>query len=61
MKKFSVTLVKSKIGCSDDMIRTVEALGLKRRAQTVEVLDNPANRGQLMKVQHLIEVKVIKG
>jgi len=59
-KKFHVTLKKSTISCSKDQIRTVEAIGLKKINQSVEMADNAANRGQLLKVQHLVEIKVIK-
>ncbi len=59
-KKFKVTLKKSLIGCNQDQIRTLEAIGLKKINKTVEMNDNPANRGQLYKVQHLISVDVIK-
>jgi len=58
VKKFNVTLIKSKIGCSADQIRTITALGLKRRLQTVVVADNAANRGQMVKIQHLLKVEI---
>ena len=57
-KKFVVTLKKSLIGCTQDQKDTVRCLGLKRRHHTVEVKDSPAARGQIMKVQHLIDVEV---
>lgn len=57
-KKFIVTLVKSPIGCTQSQRKTIEALGLRKRHHSVEVSDNPANRGQIMKVQHLVDVKV---
>ena len=59
-KSFEVKLKKSTIGCSEDQIRTVHALGLKKINQTVTKTDNPANRGQLYKVQHLLEITVKK-
>ena len=59
-KKFHVTLKRSTIGCSKDQIRTVEAIGLRKINQTVEMTDTPANRGQLLKVQHLLDIKVVK-
>ena len=59
-KTFEIKLKKSTIGCSDDQIRTVHALGLKKINQTVVKADNPANRGQLYKVQHLLEITVKK-
>ena len=59
-KTFVVTLKKSTIGCTPTQIKTVEALGLKRLNHSVTMTDNAANRGQLFKVQHLIEVAVKK-
>lgn len=57
-KKFVVTLIRSKIGCTETQLKTIEALGLKRRMHSVTVSDNPANRGQIRKIQHLLDVKV---
>lgn len=59
-KTFEVKLKKSTIGCSQDQIRTVHALGLKKINQVVVKADNAANRGQLYKVQHLVEITVKK-
>lgn len=59
-KSFEVKLKKSTIGCSQDQIKTVRALGLKKVNQTVVKSDTPANRGQLYKVQHLLEISVKK-
>ena len=59
-KKFLVTLKKSTISCSKDQINTVTAIGLRKINQTVEMADNSANRGQLFKVQHLLDIKVLK-
>jgi large subunit ribosomal protein L30 len=60
VKKFHVTLKKSTIGCSKNQISTVTAIGLRKINQTVEIADNPANRGQLFKVQHLLDIKIVK-
>ena len=59
-KTFVVKLKRSTISCSPSQIKTVHALGLRKINSTVEVADNPANRGQLTKVQHLIEITVKK-
>jgi large subunit ribosomal protein L30 len=59
-KTFVVTLKRSTIGCTPTQIKTVEALGLKKINQAVTMTDNAANRGQLVKVQHLIDVSVKK-
>lgn len=55
-KKLQVTLVKSPIGYTKRQKATVRALGLNRMNQTVEHVDNPAVRGMLNKVSHLIKV-----
>lgn len=59
-KTFLVTLKRSKIGCTHTQIATLDALGLRKREKSVVLADNPANRGQVMKVHHLVEVKVQK-
>jgi len=59
-KTFEIKLKKSTIGCSPTQIKTVHALGLKKINQTVVKTDTPANRGQLYKIQHLIEITVKK-
>jgi len=59
-KKFHVTLKKSTIGCSKHQRATVAAIGLRKINQSVDVVDNAANRGQLFKVQHLIDIKILK-
>ncbi len=55
-KKLNVTLVKSAAGRLEKQQRTVEALGLKRLHQTVTVEDNPAMRGMIRTVSHLVTV-----
>jgi len=57
-KTFEVKLTKSTIGCSPTQIRTAHALGLRKINQTVVKTDTPANRGQLYKIQHLVEITV---
>lgn len=59
-KKFRVKLMKSLIGCTQSQRDTVRCLGLRRREQEIVVADNPAVRGQIMKVQHLLQVSVEK-
>ncbi len=60
MAKLSVTLVKSTIGRKDDQIATVKALGLKKIRDNVIQEDNPAIRGMINKVSHLVEVQEIQ-
>ena len=56
-KPLRITLVKSPIGYSERQKRTVRALGLRRMRQTVELVDNPAVRGMITKIQHLVQVE----
>lgn len=57
-KSFKVTQKRSLIGCTKSQRATMEALGLRGRHKSIVVADNAANRGQIMKVQHLVEVEV---
>ena len=54
-KKLKVTLVKSTIGTKQDHRACVRGLGLRRMHHTVEVLDTPANRGMINKVNYLVK------
>ena len=56
-KTIRVTLVRSPIGYTKDQKETVLALGLRRIRQTVEHKDNPALRGMIRKVVHLVRVE----
>ena len=53
-----VTLVKSFIGYSVRQKRTVQALGLRKIGQTVELRDTPVIRGMVNRVSHLVKVQV---
>ncbi|MBN6889686.1 large subunit ribosomal protein L30 [Cytobacillus horneckiae] len=54
--KLEVTLTRSVIGRPEDQRQTVKALGLRKMHQTVEHQDNPAIRGMITKVAHLVTV-----
>jgi large subunit ribosomal protein L30 len=56
-KTVRVTLVRSPIGYTKDQKKTVLALGLRRMHQTVEHTDNPALRGMIQKVIHLVQIE----
>ncbi len=58
-EKLKVTLVKSPIGAVPKHVKTVEALGLKKMHKTVELPDNPAVRGMIWHVKHLVKVEEI--
>lgn len=55
-KSFRVKLKKSTIGATQTQKDTVRCLGLRKLNSEVVVADNPANRGQIFKIQHLLEV-----
>ena len=52
-----ITLTKSTIGTSPKQRKVVEALGLKKMHQTVELADTPQTRGAVAKVSHLVTVE----
>jgi large subunit ribosomal protein L30 len=56
-KTIRVTLVRSPIGYTKDQKATAKALGLRRLHQTVEHKDNPALRGMIRKIVHLVQVE----
>ena len=58
-KTLKITLLRSTAGRSKDQIATVEALGLKKIRSVVEQKDNPAIRGMLTKVGHLVSVEEV--
>ncbi|MEI6286530.1 MAG: 50S ribosomal protein L30 [Bacillota bacterium] len=56
MGKIKITLKKSLIGRQESQRKIVVALGLKKTNSTVVHEDNPAIRGMVRKVIHLISV-----
>ena len=58
-KTLRVTQVKSSIGYKYDQLRTLKALGLGKIGRSVEQVDNPAVRGMIFKVKHLVDVEEI--
>lgn len=59
-KSFRVKLKRSTIGKTKQQKDAVRCLGLRKIGQEVVVPDNPAMRGQIFKIQHMLEVKVEK-
>lgn len=59
MAKIKVTLVKSTIGCKQDQIATVKALGLKKIRDEKIHEDNDQIKGMLNKVCHLVSVEQV--
>ncbi|MBR2404653.1 MAG: 50S ribosomal protein L30 [Clostridia bacterium] len=59
MAKIKVTLVKSTIGCKQDQIATVKALGLKKIRDEKIHEDNDQIKGMVNKVCHLVSVEQV--
>lgn len=59
-KSFRIKLKKSLNGSSQSQKDTLRCLGLRKIRQEVLIKDNPANRGQIYKIQHMVEVSVEK-
>jgi large subunit ribosomal protein L30 len=60
MGKISITQTKSKIGQNARQKRTLEALGLRKMNQTVELEATPQILGMVRKVSHLLKVEELK-
>ena len=59
-KMIKVTLTKSTIGASPKQRKVVEALGLKKMHQSVELIDSPVTWGAINKVEHLLTVEELQ-
>ena len=57
--KLKITQTRSTIACLKNQIATIEALGLHRIGHTVIHKDNPAIRGMIFKVKHMVKVEEI--
>ncbi len=55
-KRIRVTLVRSTVGFDKRQMNVVRGLGLRRIRHAVDVVDNPAIRGMILKVRHLLKV-----
>ena len=58
MATIKIKQVRSRIRCPKDQKRTLDALGLRKMGRVVEHNDNPAIRGMIEKVKHLVSVEV---
>ncbi|MBO6189847.1 MAG: 50S ribosomal protein L30 [Alloprevotella sp.] len=56
MATIKIKQIKSRIGAPKDQKRTLDALGLRKMARTVEMEDTPSVRGMIRKVRHLVTV-----
>ena len=60
MKKLKVTLIRSTVRRPQVQKRTVDALGFHRLHETRLFPDNPATRGMINRVSHLLEWEAIE-
>jgi large subunit ribosomal protein L30 len=58
--KLKVRQVKSGLGAPSKIRHTLEALGLKHQRSVIKP-DNPAVRGMIFRVKHLVEVETVSG
>ena len=56
MATIKIQQINSKIGYPKDQKATLQALGLRKIAQIVEVEGTPSTRGMIRKVHHLVTV-----
>jgi len=59
MAELKITLTRSPIGRKPDQKLTVKALGLGKMNSSVVQKDNPAIRGMIRKVNHLVTVEEV--
>ncbi|MGB2769492.1 MAG: 50S ribosomal protein L30 [Candidatus Zixiibacteriota bacterium] len=57
--RLRITQIRSAIGRVKEQKQMVRALGIKRLHQSVEHEDNPAIRGMIQKVKHLVKVEEV--
>jgi len=58
-KELKITQIKSAIGYRGKTHQTIEALGLGKIRKSVIMPDNPAIRGMINKIPHLLKVEEI--
>lgn len=59
-KTLRIKQVRSGISSTKRQKATLRSLGLRKLNQTVETVDNPAIRGMIAKVSHLITVEEVE-
>lgn len=60
MANLKIRQVKSGVGAKADQRATLDALGLRYQKSVIQK-DNPAIRGMIFKVRHLVEVTEVEG
>ena len=57
LQTLKITQIKSRIGYKKKAKATLDAMGLKKMNQSVELPDNPAIRGMIKNIKYLIKVE----
>ena len=57
MSEITINLAKSRIGCTPNLKKTLDALGLRRREMVKTFPDNPAVRGMINTVSYLVRAE----
>jgi large subunit ribosomal protein L30 len=60
MARLRITLTKSPIGALPKHRKTIRSLGLRKMQQSVEKEDNPAIRGMVRTVEHMVRLEELK-
>jgi len=60
MAKLKVTQVRSKIGSTERVKRTLKALGLSKISSSIVVENTPELLGMIRKVDHLVKIQEVK-
>jgi large subunit ribosomal protein L30 len=60
-KMLKIRQIRSVINTKENHKRTIRALGIRRMQQVVVHHDNPAIRGMIHLVRHLVEVEEVEG
>jgi len=60
MARLKITLTRSPIGAKPAHRKTVRALGLRKMHQSVVKNDDPAIRGMIRSITHMVEYEEIK-
>jgi large subunit ribosomal protein L30 len=56
-KKLKLTLLKSRFHRKPGHAECLSGLGLRKRHQTVVVIDTPENRGMIARVRYMLQVE----
>lgn len=55
--KLKITMIKSMNGRPEKHRRVLRSMGFRKMHQAVELPDNPATRGMIAKVAHMVKVE----